>query len=76
MRDSTKSVDQRSSTLEYYTTPHEPSLLSNLEKESGKQPTVVDRAFVEDGNRILRDARSSKVVLAVPGRPDDSHYAQ
>jgi diphthine synthase len=55
--------------LEYYTTPHEPNLLSLLERESGKQPTIVDRAFVEDGNQILKEAKESRVVLAVPGDP-------
>jgi diphthine synthase len=55
--------------VEYYTTPHEPTLLSVIEKESGKQPTVVDRDFVEDGNLILKQAETKKVVLAVPGDP-------
>ena len=55
--------------LEYYTTPHEPQLLKQLEKATGKSTTVVDRQFVEDGNRILADAESKKVVLAVLGDP-------
>ena len=55
--------------LEYYTTPHEPTLLSDLEKLAGRRITVVDRGFVEDGGEILRGARVKKVVLAVPGDP-------
>jgi len=55
--------------LEYYTTPHEPTLLNELEKGTGKVLTVVDREFVEDGREILREARGSKLVLAVPGDP-------
>src|SRR3989442_10381523 len=55
--------------LEYYTTPHEPTLLKELENETGRIMTVVDREFVEDGNEILKEARDSKVVLVVPGDP-------
>jgi diphthine synthase len=55
--------------LEYYTTPHEPSLLSSLEESTRKPMTVVDREFVEDGSKILSDARIKNVVLAVPGDP-------
>src|SRR5207245_5077883 len=55
--------------LEYYTTPHEPTLLKELESETGRVMTVVDREFVEDGREILKEARDSKVVLAVPGDP-------
>lgn len=55
--------------VEYYTTPQELELLSTLEKESGKELTVVDRVFVEDGTRILKDAKDKKVALAVPGDP-------
>ena len=55
--------------LEYYTTPHEPQLLKQLQKATGKDVTVVDRQFVEDGNRILADSETSRVVLAVPGDP-------
>jgi len=55
--------------LEYYTTPHEPTLLSELEKSSGRVLTVVDRDFVEDGRQILQEAKNSKVALAVPGDP-------
>ena len=55
--------------VEYYTTPQEPELLSILERESGKELTVVDRVFVEDGGTILRDAKEKKAVLAVPGDP-------
>lgn len=55
--------------LEYYTTPHDPALISELERRSGRHLTVVDRAFVEDGKAILAEARSRKVVLAVPGDP-------
>ena len=55
--------------LEYYTTPHEPTLLKELENETGRVMTVVDREFVEDGREILKEARGSRVVLAVPGDP-------
>ncbi len=55
--------------LEYYTSPHEPSLLKELEKTTGKRLTVVDRAFVEDGNRILEEASKKKVAIAVQGDP-------
>ncbi len=55
--------------LEYYTTPHEPTLLKEIESETGRVLTVVDRGFVEDGREILKEARDSKVVLAVPGDP-------
>jgi diphthine synthase len=55
--------------LEYYTTPHEPGLLRQLQEATGKTPTVVDRDFVEDGGRILSDALGKKVVLAVLGDP-------
>lgn len=55
--------------IEYYTTPHAPRLLQELERESGKTLAVVDRAFVEDGRRILEEAKQRKVVLAVQGDP-------
>jgi diphthine synthase len=55
--------------LEYYTTPHEASLLRELERASGREATVVDRPFVEDGKKILAEAKESIVVLGVPGDP-------
>lgn len=55
--------------LEYYTTPHDPSILGELERKSGRHFVVVDRAFVEDGKSILSAAGSGRVVLAVPGDP-------
>ena len=55
--------------LEYYTSPHEPRLVKELQAASGKELTIVDRAFVEDGGRILADAAEKKVVLAVLGDP-------
>ena len=55
--------------LEYYTSPHEPRLLEALQDATKIHVTVVDRAFVEDGNRILADAKEKKVVLAVQGDP-------
>jgi diphthine synthase len=55
--------------LEYYTTPHEPRLLKEIEDSSGKHPVVVDREFVEDGNRILSESESKWVALAVLGDP-------
>jgi len=55
--------------LEYYTTPHEPQLLKQVQSSAGKSFTIVDRQFVEDGTRILSDALARKVVLAVLGDP-------
>jgi diphthine synthase len=55
--------------LEYYTTPHEPQLLKQVQVATGKTFTIVDRQFVEDGSRILADAEQKKVVLAVLGDP-------
>ena len=55
--------------LEYYTTPHEPSLLEELAKAIGKDPTVVDREFVESGSTILAEAARKRVALAVLGDP-------
>lgn len=55
--------------LEYYTSPHEPRLLKEIEDATGKRLTIVDRAFVEDGSRVLADAAGKKVVLAVLGDP-------
>jgi diphthine synthase len=55
--------------LEYYTTPHEPQLLKQVQVATGKSFTIVDRQFVEDGNKILSDSEGKKVVLAVLGDP-------
>ena len=55
--------------LEYYTTPHAPTLLADLEKLAGRTITVVDRGFVEDGKEILKEASTKRVALAVPGDP-------
>jgi len=55
--------------LEYYTTPHEPQLLKQVQVATGKSFTIVDRQFVEDGSKILSDAEGEKVVLAVMGDP-------
>ena len=55
--------------LEYYTTPHEPQLLKQVQAATGKSFTIVDREIVEDGNRILSDAEGKRVVLAVLGDP-------
>ena len=55
--------------LEYYTTPHDPTLLKELEAASGKTAVVVDRGFVEDGRKLLEEAKTKAVVLAVPGDP-------
>jgi diphthine synthase len=55
--------------LEYYTTPHDPRLIKELSKAVGKEPTVVDREFVEEGSRILSEAGEKKVALAVLGDP-------
>jgi diphthine synthase len=55
--------------LEYYTTPHEPQLLKQVQTSTGKSFTIVDRQFVEDGSRILSDAAGKRVVLAVLGDP-------
>lgn len=55
--------------LEYYTTPHEPNLLKELARAVGRDPTVVDRDYVESGSRILSEAANMKVALAVLGDP-------
>ena len=55
--------------LEYYTSPYAPRLLQELEGATSKTVTIVDREFVEDGKRILREAAASDVVLAVQGDP-------
>ncbi len=55
--------------LEYYTTPHEPTLLVELEKACGREITVVDRGFVEDGKKIIEEAEGGRVALLVPGDP-------
>jgi diphthine synthase len=55
--------------LEYYTTPHEPRLLKELARAVGRNPEVVDREFVESGSRILSEASSKVVALAVLGDP-------
>ena len=55
--------------LEYYTTPHEPTLLRSLQEAVGKSVTVVGREFVEDGATILKEAKGHKVALAVLGDP-------
>lgn len=55
--------------LEYYTVPHAPRLLQELETATGRTMTVVDRSFVEDGRRILEEAGGKAVVLAVQGDP-------
>lgn len=55
--------------LEYYTTPHEPQLLKELERATGILPVVVNREFVEDGGKILSEAEAKKVALAVLGDP-------
>jgi len=55
--------------LEYYTNPHDPNLVRELERQGVEHLTVVDRAFVEDGKSILAEAKSKDVVLAVPGDP-------
>ncbi len=54
--------------LEYYTSPHEPEMLTQLRK-LGLEMTVVDRGFVEDGSRILSEAAEKKVALAALGDP-------
>lgn len=55
--------------LEYYTSPHEPSLLRELEGVVGKHLTIVDRDFVEEGNKILEEASMKNVAIAVQGDP-------
>jgi diphthine synthase len=55
--------------LEYYTTPHESTLIADVENASGRVITVVDRGFVEDGKRILDEAREKRVVLLAAGDP-------
>lgn len=55
--------------LEYYTNPHDPALVGELERRTGRNFAIVDRALVEDGRSILTEARSKSVILAVPGDP-------
>jgi diphthine synthase len=55
--------------LEYYTSPHEPSILKELESIAGKHLTIVDRDFVENGSKILEEASTKKVAIAVQGDP-------
>jgi diphthine synthase len=55
--------------LEYYTSPYAPRLLQELEGATSKTMTIVDRVFVEDGKKILQEAATNDVVLAVQGDP-------
>lgn len=55
--------------LEYYTTPHEPTIIGVIEKAAGRQLCVVDRGFVEEGTKIIEEASRSNVCLVVPGDP-------
>ena len=55
--------------LEYYTSPHEPQLVKELERSTGSHLIIVDREFVEDGGSILSEAEEKKVALAVLGDP-------
>jgi len=55
--------------LEYYTSPYAPRLLQELEGATSKTLTIVDRALVEDGKRLLQEAATKDVVLAVQGDP-------
>src|SRR5947208_16113257 len=55
--------------LEYYTTPHEPTLLKELENETGRVMTAVDRELLDDGRETLTEARDSSVELAVHEDP-------
>jgi diphthine synthase len=62
----------RSSDLAYieeYTSPPSPHLVSGLEEATGKKLMLVQREFVEDGRKILDQAATSKIVLAVQGDP-------
>jgi diphthine synthase len=55
--------------LEYYTSPHEATLLQELTKLTGKELIIVGREFVEDGRQILEEALNNCVAIAVPGDP-------
>jgi diphthine synthase len=55
--------------LEYYTSPYAPRLLPEVEGAVGKNLTIVDRNFVEDGRKILEEASKVNVALAVQGDP-------
>ena len=46
--------------LEYYTTPYAPRLLQELEGAAARTMTIVDRTFVEDGKKILREAAQGR----------------
>ncbi len=55
--------------FERYTSPPSPTLITELEKATGKKVALVGREWVEDGRKILEQASTSKVVLAVQGDP-------
>ena len=55
--------------LEYYTMPHDPELLGEVQRATDRQVVVVDRNFVEDGSKILEEASKMRVALAVMGDP-------
>jgi diphthine synthase len=55
--------------LERYTSPPSPTLIAELEKATGKRITLVGREWVEDGRKILDQAGTSRVALAVQGDP-------
>ncbi len=55
--------------LERYTSPPSSRLIEDLETATGKEITLVEREFVEDGKEILEQAGRQKVVLAVQGDP-------
>ena len=55
--------------LERYTSPPSPTLITELEKATGKKITLVGREWVEDGRKILDQASTSRVAFAVQGDP-------
>jgi len=55
--------------LETYTSPPSPKLAPNLEAATGKKIEPIDREALENGEKILKQASTSSVALAVQGDP-------
>lgn len=55
--------------LERYTSPPSPALLQGLEDATRRKVIAIGREAVESGERILEQAASSRVALAVQGDP-------
>jgi len=55
--------------LEDYTSPPAPGLEEGLSEATGKRISKVGREFIEDGKKVLEEAKTMKVVVAVQGDP-------